>query len=244
MTRPFDSMEYETQRLEPAICDLAAAAAGAPVPVAASGKRHVASWSVALAIVWTLAAAVILWRAAPYLIGEGRYAAFYGTRMGALVVHIAAGSLALLTGPVQFWLGLTGRSAALHRALGRTYGAALCVSAAAALVLLAQSRLGPVFITGALTLTLVWVGCTAAGVLAIRRGDLERHRAWMLRSYVAGLAFVIDRAGEPLLVAAGMADPVARATLMIWVAWPIPLLLLEFALQRRRASPPLQVAAA
>jgi uncharacterized membrane protein len=244
MSRQPPATEYETQRLEPAVSDFAPAAAAAPRPGPTSGRRGGSPWPIALALVWTLAAAVILWRAAPYLVGEGRYAALYGTRMSALVVHIAAGSLALLTGPVQFWLGLTGHRATLHRTLGRMYAAAICISAAAALVLLAQSRLGPVFITGALTLTLVWVGCTAAGILAIRRGDLERHRAWMLRSYVAGLAFVIDRAGEPLLVAAGMADPMARATLMIWVAWPLPLLLLEFALQQRRFSPGPQPTAA
>jgi hypothetical protein len=45
----------------------------------------------------------------------------YWPRRGWLFLHISAGTLALLTGPLQFWTGLGQRNLTFHRWTGRLY---------------------------------------------------------------------------------------------------------------------------
>src|SRR3974390_2565800 len=45
----------------------------------------------------------------------------YWPRRGWLFLHISAGTLALLTGPLQFWTGLRRRNMTFHRWTGRVY---------------------------------------------------------------------------------------------------------------------------
>jgi hypothetical protein len=87
------------------------------------------------------------------------------------------------------------------------------------------------------------VGSIILGVAAIRRGDMSRRRAWMLRGYALGLG-----AGtQALTLAAGalIAGPpseLSRALLM-GAAWMINLAVAEWII-RRRPAPPARSAAA
>jgi hypothetical protein len=75
------------------------------------------------------------------------------------------------------------------------------------------------------------------GFAAIRRRDVRRHRAWMMRGYAIGLG-----AGtQALILAAGVliAGPpseLSRALLM-GAAWVINLAVAEWAIRKRPAAP-------
>src|SRR5690242_11764282 len=57
----------------------------------------------------------------PYLaLDRDRFGIYWG-RHEWLYVHIVAGMVALLLGPVQLWLGLNQREPMLHRVLGTCY---------------------------------------------------------------------------------------------------------------------------
>jgi uncharacterized membrane protein len=81
------------------------------------------------------------------------------------------------------------------------------------------------------------------GFTAIRRGDVRRHRAWMLRGYAIGLG-----AGTQALTLAvgtvilGPPSELSRALLM-GAAWVINLAVAEWAI-RKRTAPPARAAAA
>ena len=81
------------------------------------------------------------------------------------------------------------------------------------------------------------------GFTAIRRGDVQRHRAWMMRGYAIGLG-----AGTQvltLLVGALIAGPpseLSRALLM-GAAWVINLAVAEWII-RKRPAPPARTASA
>ena len=65
-----------------------------------------------IAVTFFVAAAV------PYLtLNETRFGPYWPLR-GWLLLHIGGGAVALLTGPIQLWLGLSDRRMALHRVLG------------------------------------------------------------------------------------------------------------------------------
>ncbi|HET9222871.1 MAG TPA: DUF2306 domain-containing protein [Roseiflexaceae bacterium] len=75
------------------------------------------------------------------------------------------------------------------------------------------------------------------GFTAIRRRDVRRHRAWMMRGYALGLAAgtqaLILAAGELL---AGPPSELSRALLM-GAAWVINLAVAEWAIHKRPAPP-------
>ena len=63
-------------------------------------------------------------------------------------MHVAAGAVALLIGPLQLWLGANQRAMWLHRWLGVTYVISVGVGAIAAFYLAVHTSLGWVFGAG------------------------------------------------------------------------------------------------
>jgi hypothetical protein len=49
------------------------------------------------------------------------YTDYYWPRRAGLLPHLLGGSLAIVAGLMQIWLGLTGRVSTLHRTLGKVY---------------------------------------------------------------------------------------------------------------------------
>src|SRR5262245_43166320 len=69
----------------------------------------------------------------------------YWPRRGWLLVHIAGGLIALLSGPVQLWLGLHDVKMNVHRTLGMVYMAGMAIGSVGAIGLALQTDLGLIF---------------------------------------------------------------------------------------------------
>lgn len=80
-----------------------------------------------------------------------------------------------------------------HRALGRVYAAAVAAGGAGGLGLSFIAHGGALARVGFACLAVLWLGTTAAGVLAARRHDRDGHRRWMLRSAALTFAAVTLR---------------------------------------------------
>ena len=143
------------------------------------------------------------------------------------------GMVALLTGPVQLWLGLSDRYPALHKNLGFVYMAAVTLGAAAGYYLAFNTSGGIVFGAGLAGLATAWLITTGLAFLAIKRHLYEQHKEWMIRSYVVTFAFVtLPRLRRPARRAGGAA---ARTLgISAWFCWSVPLLLNEAVLQGRK----------
>lgn len=154
---------------------------------------------------------------------------------GWLVPHVAAGTIALLIGPLQFRTALRQRYRTLHRWSGRVYAVAVLLGATMAVVMLTRSHLAGIpYRLGLGGLAVAWVGTTALAVTAIRRGNVPQHREWMVRSYVVTFAFVAFRV---VFVVARMAlqnSTEASLTIAAWACWAVPLLFAEFVIQGRK----------
>jgi uncharacterized membrane protein len=175
----------------------------------------------------------------PYLSLNPAYYDYFWPWRYALWAHLAGGVTALLVGPFQLWLGLTGRRLDLHRRLGRVYLCALALSLTGASYLIAKEiREDWVFASGLLGLACAWTVTTGCGFLAIRRNRRQQHREWMIRSYVVASAFVFFRVFIDLLHAAGIHSPPGPGTpeeikVAAWLCWAVPLLLTEPVIQWR-----------
>ena len=172
--------------------------------------------------------------ALPYLgLSEAHFGPYFWPRRWWLVLHIAGGITALTVGLVQLWLGLTTRTAALHRALGKLYVAVIAVGSIAGFYLALTIPSNAPYAAGLFFLCVAWVVTTSMAVIAIRRRNVLQHREWMMRSYAVTFAFVTFRFGVDTLIAQGTQTSDAQA-IMAWACWAMPLLLLEPLLQFRK----------
>ncbi|MEM7166615.1 MAG: DUF2306 domain-containing protein [Planctomycetota bacterium] len=98
--------------------------------------------------------------------------------------HVTGAIVCLLTGPFLLSTWLLRRSVAAHRVVGWAYVACvLVVSAPSGAYLALFAKGGVLGQIGFLVLAVAWFQSTLAGLLAIRAGDLLRHRRWMTWSY-------------------------------------------------------------
>jgi hypothetical protein len=157
----------------------------------------------------------------------------YWPRRGWLLLHIAGGMIAVLTGPVQLWLGVSDRRMELHRKLGLYYIGGMTAGAIGAVGLAVQTPLSWVFATGLLSLAAAWVVTTTLAYTSIRRSLIQQHKEWMVRSYVVTFAFVMFRVMQIALVSGGM--PIEQVLdFASWASWALPLLVTEVIIQGRK----------
>ena len=172
--------------------------------------------------------------AAPYFLSAEYGSATYAGRRSWLLVHIGGGAIALLTGPLQLWLGLTDRAMRWHRLIGLGYVAAVAVSSTAALYLAFHTDAGFAFGAGLVGLAVAWTTTTGLAVMAILRCLVEQHMEWMIRSYVVTFAFVFFRTIFPLLQALEVGTLADQLAVASWGCWAAPLLVTEAILQGRK----------
>jgi hypothetical protein len=152
-------------------------------------------------------------------------------RRGGLIAHLAGGMVAILTGLVQLWLGLTGRTSRLHRMLGRVYVGSVLVAAPAGAYLALTATGGFAYGAGLFGLAFAWLLTTGMAVIAIHRRVIRQHREWMIRSMIVTFAFVTFRAAEPALLAANLGPADQIDTFLAFASWCLPLLIAEPLLQ-------------
>jgi uncharacterized membrane protein len=172
--------------------------------------------------------------ASGYIGAEPAEFGIYWPRHQWLYVHIIAGIAALLLGPTQFWLALNRRTAILHRVLGIQYVLAVGTGAVTAYYLAFHTDFGWVFGMGLTAMATAWIVSTTLATIAICRKMVEQHREWMIRSYVVTFGFVTFRVLQAALDIAKVGGIVDRMSAASWMAWSIPLLIVETILQGRK----------
>jgi len=158
--------------------------------------------------------------------------AYYPKRVW-LLTHIAGALIALLTGPVQLWLGLHNVKMELHRKLGYIYILGMAIGSVGAFGLSLQTDGGPVFGSGLFFLGIAWVTTTSLVFVAIKKGLVDQHKEWTIRSYVVTFAFVTFRVTQIALLGAGLAQ-LPAIEIAAWSCWALPLLITEAVIQGRK----------
>lgn len=201
-----------------------------PAPAARSRRGTIALLSLAalIALVFVGAAAV------PYFVSSSYGPPEYAPRRGWLLLHITGGIIALLTGPVQLWLGLADRGMAWHRKMGIGYMTGVGIGSIGAFYMATHTDFGWLFGAGLFGLAVAWVTTTGLAFLAIRRSLIDQHKEWMIRSYVVTFAFVTFRVIQPALAAAHVGTLTEDLAAAAWACWAVPLLITELVIQGRK----------
>jgi uncharacterized membrane protein len=134
-------------------------------------------------------------------------------------------------------MSLRRRRPGYQRAAGRTLVVAGALVAGSALwmrLMYPQEGTGDVLYLFRLAFSTAMVASIVLGFAAIRRREIARHRAWMIRAYAIALAagtqaFTVGLGG------ARFRDGVLVHDLSMASAWPINLAVAEWAVRRRPA---------
>jgi uncharacterized membrane protein len=168
-----------------------------------------------------------LGRVDPFLAQRAEEVALFDGRFGQLrlatLAHVIPGGLFLLLAPLQFSSRVRKRYRSLHRWNGRLLVVAALTSAVPALYFglvmpfggLAESIAVAMF--GGLFMASVIIA-----VIAIRTGDVTRHREWMLRAFAVAIAISVVRlisvVVDVVLTPAGV-SPRVVFVISIWAGW-------------------------
>jgi hypothetical protein len=201
-----------------------------PSPVVRSRR----AMTVVLSLTALAAIAFVAGAAVPYFLSSSYGPPEYAPRRGWLLLHIVGGVIALLTGPVQLWLGLADRGMAWHRRMGIGYMTGVGIGSLAAFYLSTHTDFGWIFGAGLFGLAVAWVTTTTLAYLAIKRSLIDQHKEWMIRSYVVTFAFVTFRVIQPALYAAHIGTPLEQLAFTAWACWAVPLLITELVIQGRK----------
>jgi uncharacterized membrane protein len=203
---------------------------------------------------WLVPAALIALTAVPVLAGADRAgqlagggpvtpgnARFFAAPVPVLV-HIVSASLFCILGAFQFAPGLRRRRPRWHRVAGRVV-APSGVAAALAGLWMTVFYPHPAMDDGLLQVFRLVFGSAMAvslvlGLVAIRRRQIARHRAWMMRGYAIGVgAGTQVLTSLPWAVVTGRsAEGLARA-LLLGAGWAINLAVAEWIIRRRWNRP-------
>lgn len=171
------------------------------------------------------------------LAGDPTLHARFASMPVASTMHVVGGGLVLLTGALQFWRGLRLKLPLMHRWLGRVYLCFVLIGGIGGLALAPVSDGGVVAHFGFGMLAVLWLFSGARAYMAIRAGNIDVHRQWMMRNFAMTFAAVTLRVYLGLFAAAGVGFADAYPA-TAWLAWVPNLLIVEWwlALQRDRLS--------
>jgi uncharacterized membrane protein len=215
-------------------------------PSTAPGRRR--SWPGLVLIL--LAVAFVAFALPPYLTldpGRSRIAAPAGVRSyyPLLVAHVVFGSVAMLTCGLQVWPWFRRRYPVLHRRIGRVYVFGGVVPASlVGFAIGSVSPFGPTIRVSNVLLAILWMIATITGFRMARQDRFVEHRRWMIRSVTLTLSVITNRVWAVvwfLVLSPQLSTTFGGSeTLMVqtiaglsgWMGWVIPLILVEWWLER------------
>ncbi len=156
-----------------------------------------------------------------------------------LVIHIVAAATYLVIGAFQLVPRFRRQHRAWHRRAGRVLFVAGLLVAGSALwmTLFYATKPGTGLLLYLLRLVFAsaMAACLVLGVTTIRRGDVARHRAWMIRAYAIGLAAGTQAVTGGIGIAL-FGHGVLQGDLAMGSAWFINLALAEWIIRRQDGS--------
>ncbi len=123
---------------------------------------------------------------------------FAGTP-GVTLVHVVTGALFLGLGLLQFAAGIRSRHLTFHRWSGRFLAALALFAGTTGLWLGLVAPFTPIVRLPTVAAGAIFLIAPAMAIAAIRRGDVARHREWMIRFFSIGVGIVVMRLVMPVL---------------------------------------------
>ncbi len=171
--------------------------------------------------------------ALPYILMDASKIERFPGREFWILTHVSTGIIALLVGPVQFWLAWK-HKILTHKKLGLVYLLAVGLSSLSSFYLAITTEVSWVFGMGLGGLGVAWVLTTGFAFAAIYKQKIVLHREWMTRSYIVTMGFVFFRIFVGVTSALEVGSLFERLEAASWFCWAYPLLIGEIFIQRKK----------
>lgn len=148
----------------------------------------------------------------------------------AFFVHIIFGGLSLFIGWRQFGNAFRNKYIRIHKTIGKIYILSVIISSIAAIYMGFYANGGLVSALGFISLGVLWLMTTILGFVHIRKGDVIKHKQWMIYSYACTFAAVTLRLWFPLLKSITH-DPAGSYVAVAWLCW-IPNMVIAYFINR------------
>jgi uncharacterized membrane protein len=145
-------------------------------------------------------------------------------------VHVLAGFAFGITGPVQFVRALRHRFGRLHRVSGRIFVVSGVIIGLSGLSILAQVTpvRTPMVDIARGVFGVVLLITLAMAMMAIRKRDFVRHRAWAIRAYAVGMGLgTVALVFIPLYIITGQPPFGLLSDILFVVTWVLTIVLGE-----------------
>ena len=150
-------------------------------------------------------------------------------------LHIAPGPIFLVLAPFQFSARIRTRHLRLHRWSGRLIVLLALAAGVSGLLLVPRFRFtGFAASSAALVFGMLFVVAILRAFVAIRRGDVEHHREWMIRAFAIAIGISVVRIIGALMVVASRAQPFEILSWSFWIGWSVALAAGEWWIRRSR----------
>lgn len=152
-------------------------------------------------------------------------------------IHVFTSLLVLLAGFTQFSNHILTEHRNVHRLMGKFYAFnILFVNFPAALVMGVFANGGFAGKAAFLLLDSLWFGFTLIAVVAIRKGEIQKHRDFMTRSFALTLSAISLRTWKMILSNTTDLDYSTIYIMDAWLGFVPNLLLAEWIIRRRKAK--------
>ncbi|MEE6126701.1 DUF2306 domain-containing protein [Chryseobacterium arthrosphaerae] len=156
--------------------------------------------------------------------------------MAFFYVHIFSITLCLLAGLTQFSNQFLAENKNLHRIIGKVYVYnILMINVPACFVLGLFSNGGLIGITGFLIQDVLWAYFTVVAVLSVKRGNIDRHKNYMILSYAVTTTAITFRLIKNLFYDEKYHDYELFYGTNVWLALVINLLIAYLILRKNSA---------
>ena len=155
---------------------------------------------------------------------QGREATFVGIYRPAFYVHIFSGPVVLFNGLILLSEYVRRWHAGMHRFLSRVQVVVLLLFVLPRSVVMSRHAFGgwPAGLSF-LLLSAATASCAITGVVQAWRRRYDRHRRWMLRSYILICSAVVLRLISGAAGLVGVPSPEAAYIIAAWSSWLFPL---------------------
>ncbi len=150
------------------------------------------------------------------------------------ILHALLGSMALISGILQFNRRILTKKRHIHRSLGRMHVGAIWISSASGLWITTSFDVSIAAKVAFGVLAILWFSTTTIAFLRIRKRNIKEHREWMIRSFALSFFFVTGSFWMPGLASTSLPQAIAYP-LAVFLSWGLNLIVAEWWIRRTRS---------
>ncbi len=157
--------------------------------------------------------------------------------LASFYLHVYTGALVLFAGFTQFSGYILRRYPKLHKWAGRIYVYnVLFLTGPAAFIMSFYANGGLIGIIAFVLLSMLWWGTTMYAIIAIKKGNMQKHKNYMLRSYALALSAITLRIVKVILAKTTHLPPITMYQIISWAGWLINVIIVEWYIYRTNAQ--------